>query len=84
VVARYRIHQFNIAGRVVATDIVDCADDDAAMQVLVGVDDPGDALDKPSAQAMEIWIGDRCVKRSTGARIVRHIVPMTWPRLSSG
>jgi hypothetical protein len=82
VVARYRIHQFDIGGRVVATDIVDCADDDAAVRALVAVDDPGDAADKPPAHAMEIWIGDRCVKRSTDVRFVRHVVPMTWPRLS--
>jgi hypothetical protein len=31
---------------------------------------------------MEIWIGDRCVKRATVARIVRHTGPMVWPRLS--
>ncbi len=80
--ARYRIHQFNVDGRVVATDIVDCADDDAAIQALVGVDDTGDAADKSPTHAMEIWIGDRCVKRSTDVRLMRHILPMTWPRLS--
>ena len=80
--ARYRIHQFNVDGRVVATDIVDCADDDAAIHALVGVDDTGDAADKSPPHAMEIWIGDRCVKRSTDVRLVRHILPMTWPRLS--
>jgi hypothetical protein len=82
VVARYRIHQFNINGRVVATDVVDCADDAEAIRALVGVDDPGDAADISPPHAMEIWIGDRCIKRSTEVRLVRHIVPMTWPRLS--
>jgi hypothetical protein len=82
VVARYRIHQFDVDGRVVATDIIDCADDDTAIRALVAVDDPADEADNSSAHAMEIWIGDRCVKRATEVRLVRHVVPMTWPRLS--
>jgi hypothetical protein len=82
VVARYRIHEFDVDGRVLATDVVDCADDAEAIRALVAVDDPGDAGDKLPAHAIEIWIGDRCVKRSTDVRFVRHIVPMTWPRLS--
>jgi hypothetical protein len=82
VVARYRIHQFDVDGRVVATDVVDCADDAAAILALVAVDDPGDAADKSPPHAMEIWIGDRCVKRSTDVRLVRHAGPMIWPRLS--
>ena len=81
-VALYRIHQFDIDGRVVATDVVDCADDHAATQALVGVDEPGNAAGEPPHRAMEIWIGDRCVKRATDARIVRHTGPMVWPRLS--
>lgn len=80
--ARYRIHQFDIGGRVVATDIVDCADDAAAILTLVRADDAGDTAVKSPTRAMEIWLGDRCVKRSTDVRLVRHILPMTWPRLS--
>jgi hypothetical protein len=82
VVARYRIHQFDIDGRVVATDIIHCVDDEAAMRALVAVDEPGDAADKLPAHAMEIWIGDRCIKRSTDARFDRNSGPMIWPRLS--
>ena len=80
--ARYRIHQFDANGSVVATDVVDCDDDDAAIRALVALDNPGDAAGNAPAHAMEIWLGDRCVKRSTDVRFVRHIVPMIWPRLS--
>ena len=80
--ARYRIHQFDIDGRVVATDIIHCVDDQAAMRALVVVDDPVYAVDKLPTHAMEIWLGDRCIKRTTDARFVRHSGPMIWPRLS--
>jgi hypothetical protein len=77
-VAWYRIHQFDIDGRVVATSAVDCADDDAAVQALGEVDAAGNA----AVHATELWIGRRCVKRSMGDRVVWRSGWMTWPRLS--
>jgi hypothetical protein len=45
------------------------ADDAEAIRALVAVDYQGDVADKPSTHAMEIWIGDRCVKRSTDVSV---------------
>jgi hypothetical protein len=77
-VARYRIHQFDVDGRVVATAVVDCADDNAAIQALGKTDD----ADKATVRTTEIWIGRRCIKRSTDGHGARHSGRMTWPRLS--
>jgi hypothetical protein len=74
--ARYRVHQFDINDRVVVTDVIECADDDAAIGALVMASDPDNAV-----VHTEIWLGPRCVTRATDARAVRRTRPMAWPRL---
>ncbi len=68
---RYRIYQFDLKGHVKAARIVDCTSDEEAVSASVPFQ---------TAPSIEVWLGSRCIRRTSLRAIPRQASRMRWPR----